>query len=86
MFTIVEGGRNSKPNPSLGNGNLPKANPKKEKIIEPDFNLETVEGKVKLSKSVVLKPFETVLVSGISGLRQHRKRVNVMIERVEGSS
>ena len=44
-----------------------------------------MEGKVKLAKSVVLKPFETVLVSGISELRQHRKRVNVMIERVEGS-
>ena len=34
---------------------------------------------------MVLKPFETVLVSGISESRQHRKRVNVMIERVEGS-
>ena len=44
-----------------------------------------MEGKVKLSKHLVLKPFETVLVSGISELRQHRKRVNVMIERVEGS-
>ena len=44
-----------------------------------------MEGKVKLSKSVVLKPFETVLVSGISELKQHAKGVNVMIERVEGS-
>ena len=44
-----------------------------------------MEGKVKLSKSLVLKPFETVLVSGISESRQHRKRVNLMIERVEGS-
>ena len=58
---------------------------KKEKIMEPGFNLDSVEGKVKLSKSLVLKPFETVLVSGISESRQHRKRVNVMIERVEGS-
>ena len=48
-------------------------------------NLESVEGKVKLSKSVVLGPFETVLVSEISESRQHRKRVNVMIETVEGS-
>ena len=64
---------------------FPKQILKKEKIIEPDFNLESVEGKVKLSKSVVLKPFETVLVSGISESRQHRKRVNVMIERIEGS-
>ena len=44
-----------------------------------------MEGKIKLSKSVVLKPFETVLVSGISELRQHRKIVNVMIGRVGGS-
>ena len=64
---------------------FPKQILKGEKIIEPDFNLESVEGKVKLSKSVVLKPFETVLVSRISESRQHRKRVNVMIERVEGS-
>ena len=85
MFTIVEGGRNSKFNTSLGNSIFSKTYPKKEKIIEPDFNLDSVEGKVKLSKSVVLKPFETILVSGISGSRQHRKRVNVMIERVEGS-
>ena len=64
---------------------FPKQILKKEKILEPDFNLESVEAKVKLSKSLVLKPFETVLVSGISEWRQHRKRVNVMIERVEGS-
>ena len=44
-----------------------------------------MEGKVKLSKSVVLKPFETILVSGISELKQHRKRVNVMMDRIEGS-
>ena len=64
---------------------FPKHILKKEKIIEPDFNLDSVEGKVKLSKSLVLKPFETVLVSGISESRQHRKRVNMMIERVEVS-
>ena len=48
---------------------FPKQILKKEKVIEPDFNLELVEGKVKLSKSLVLKPFETVLVSGISESR-----------------
>ena len=64
---------------------FPKHILKKDKIIDPDFNLESVESKVKLSKRVVLKPFETVLVSGISGLKLHRKRVNVMIDRVEGS-
>ena len=64
---------------------FPKRILNKEKIVEPDFNLDSVEGKVKLSKSVVLKPFETVLVSGISESRQHRKRVNVIIDRMEGS-
>ena len=54
---------------------FPKHILNKEKIVEPDFNLDLVNGKVKLSKSVVLKPFETILVSGISELRQHRKRV-----------
>ena len=52
---------------------FPKHILKKEKVIEPDFNLDSVEGKVKLSKSLVLKPFEMVLVSGISESRQHRK-------------
>ena len=64
---------------------FPKHILKKDKIIDPDFNMESVESKVKLSKRVVLKPFETVLVSGISGSKLHRKRVNVMIDRVEGS-
>ena len=36
-------------------------------------------------RCVVLIPFETILVSSISESRQHRKRVNVMMERVEGS-
>ena len=70
---------------SWGRAIFPKHILKKDKIIDPDFNLESVESKVKLPKRVVLKPFETVLVSGISGSKLHRKRVNVMIDRVEGS-
>ena len=54
-------------------------------IVEPDFNLEMVEGKVKLSKIVVIKPFETIHVSVISESKQHRKIVDVMLERMEGS-
>ena len=52
---------------------FPKHILKKDKIIDPDFNLESVEGKIKLPKRVVLKPFETVLVSGISGSKLHRR-------------
>ena len=53
---------------------FPKHILNKEQIVEPDFNLDLVNGKVKLSKSVVLKPFETILVSGISELRKHKKK------------
>ena len=56
-----------------------------DKIKESDFDLDLVEGKVKLSKSVVLKPFETIHISALSESKQHRKRVNVMLERVDGS-
>ena len=64
---------------------FPKHILNKGKIVEPDFNLDLVNGKVKLSKSVVLKAFETILVSGISESRQHRKRVNILMDRIEGS-
>ena len=56
-----------------------------DKIKESDFDLNLVEGKVKLSKSVVLKSFETIHVSALSESKQHRKRVNVMLERLDGS-
>ena len=85
MFTIVKGEEIPNLTHPWEIAIFPKHILKKEKIIEPDFNLESMEGKVKLSKSVVLKPFETVLVSGISESRQHRKRVNVMVDRIEGS-
>ena len=49
-------------------------------LSEPDFDLSRVNGKVKLTKSVVIKPFQTVHVSGLTECSQHFKRVNVIVE------
>ena len=39
-----------------------------------------MNGKVKLTKSVVIKPFQTVYVSSLTECSQHFKRVNVIVE------
>ena len=49
-------------------------------MSEPDFDLGRVNGKVKLTKSVVIKPFQTVHVSSLTECSQHFKRVNVIVE------
>ena len=49
-------------------------------MSESDFDLSRVNGKVKLTKSVVIKPFQTVRVSGLTECSQHFKRVNVIVE------
>ena len=49
-------------------------------LKEPDFDLEQVKGKVKLTKVVTIKPFQTVHVSGLTECDQHFKRVNVIVE------
>ena len=49
-------------------------------LNEPNFNLSQVNGKVKLTKAVVIKPFHTVHVSGHTECKQHFKRVNVIVE------
>ena len=46
----------------------------------PNFDLNQVNGKVKLTKAVVIKPFQTVHVSGHTECNQHFKRVNVIVE------
>ena len=47
---------------------------------KPTFDLNQVNGKVKLTKAVVIKPFQTVHVSGNTECNQHFKRVNVIVE------
>ena len=66
----------------LGNlGNFaPQALSKAGILNELNFNLSQVNGKVKLTKAVVIKPFQMVHVSGHTGCNQHFKRVNVIVE------
>ena len=47
---------------------------------EPEFNLDKVEGHVKLTKSITIEPFQMVHASGLTECRQHFKRVNVIVE------
>ena len=67
----------------------PQALSKAGVLNKPNFNLNQVNGKVKLTKAVVIKPFQMVHVSGHTGCKQHFKRVNIIVEsdpeRVQGS-
>ena len=58
----------------------PQALSKAGVLNEPDFDLNQVKGKVKLTKAVVIKPFQTVHVLGYTECNQHFKRVNVIVE------
>ena len=49
-------------------------------LKEPNFNLNQVKGKVKLTKAVTIKPFQTIHVSGLTECDQYFKRVNVIVE------
>ena len=44
------------------------------------FELEKVEGEVKITKNVVIKPFHTVKLSAKSKVRHHHKNVHVITE------
>ena len=56
---------------------------KSAKVTEPELDLDTITGKVKLMKSVILVPFETVQVLGLAECHTHFKRVYVMTEASE---
>ena len=45
-----------------------------------DFTLDQVKGSLKLTKDVTLQPFESVRVRGITKVRNHQKRVHVIVE------
>ena len=49
-------------------------------LKEPEFDLNKVQGHVKLTKSVTIGPFQTVHASGLMECNQHFKRVNVIVE------
>ena len=48
-----------------------------------DFTLDQVKGSLKLTKDVILQPFETVKVRGINKVRNHQKQVHVIVEPKE---
>ena len=50
------------------------------KINEPEFDLNKIQGHVKLTKPVTIAPFQTVHVLGLTECNQHFKRVNVIVE------
>ena len=52
-------------------------------IKESEFDLETIKGKVKLTKPVTLAPFETTQVPGITECTAHFKRVHMIMEASE---
>ena len=62
----------------------PQALSKAGVLNEPSFDLNQVNGKVKLTKAVVIKPFQTVHVSGHTECNRHFKRVNVIVESDPG--
>ena len=48
-----------------------------------EFDLETIKGKVKLTKSVTITPFETIQVPGLTECTTHFKRVHMITEALE---
>ena len=48
-----------------------------------DFVLDQVKGSLKLTKDVILQPFETVKVHDITKVINHQKRVNIIVEPKE---
>ena len=49
-------------------------------VKEPEFDLDKIKGKVKLTKLITIAPFETVQVPGLTECTQHFRRVHVMTE------
>ena len=56
---------------------------KSAQIKESEFDLGTIKGKVKLTKSVTLAPFETKQVPWLTECTTHFKRVHVITEALE---
>ena len=51
-----------------------------------NFSLDQVKGDIKLTKDVIIKPFEVVRVQGISKIKKHQKWVHVMVEPKDSHS
>ena len=61
---------------------FPKLVLKSNQVKEPEFDLDSVKGNVKITKKIILKPFETIQVSAQSSVKGHYKLVNVITERL----
>ena len=53
---------------------------KQSAIKEPSFDLDTAKGKIKLTKTIEIGPFETIHVPGKTTFKKHFKRLNIMVE------
>ena len=53
---------------------------KQSAIKEPSFDLDTAKGKIKLTKTIGIGPFETIRVPGKNIFKKHFKRLNIMVE------
>ena len=53
---------------------------KQSAIKEPSFDLDIAKGKIKLTKTIEIGPFETIRVPGKTTFKKHFKRLNVMVE------
>ena len=49
-------------------------------LKEPEFDLDKVKGHVKLTKSITIRPFQSMCASGLTECNQHFKKVNVIVE------
>ena len=56
---------------------------KLQKLKEPKFDLNNVKGGVKVTKTITLKPFETKHISALCQVKNHKKRINIMLERTK---
>ena len=61
----------------------PRPISKQTQVQEPEFDLNSIWGQVKTSKTVTIPPFETIHVPGLTECHSHSKRVHVMMEASE---
>ena len=59
---------------------------KSKTIRDPEFDLDQVKGKVKLTKKITLAHFETIQVSAKSSIRGHYKRVLIIMEKLNANT
>ena len=61
----------------------PKPISKTATVSGPEFDLDTIKGHVKITKTITISPFQTVQTTGIMNCSSHFTRVRVITERTE---